>query len=93
MPVYEYSCPSCGPFEELVAMDAAGEPAACPSCDRLAPRTYSLAIGPPTSSPAQRAMRERAESGEPRREARTGASAGHAPHRHPQRERPWMIGH
>ena len=92
MPIYEYSCPACGPFEELRDLRLAGEPVPCPECTGLAPRAFSLAVGASSSSPAERALRDRAGSGEPR--VASPASGGdHARHEPTRRERPWMIGH
>ncbi len=93
MPIYEYNCPACGPFEELRDLRLAGEPTPCPDCAGMAPRAFSLAVGAATSSPGERALRERAGSGEPRVASR---AAGSGSHTHPgpaRRERPWMIGH
>jgi len=32
MPIYEYACPTCGVFDVLLPMAAAGAPAECPGC-------------------------------------------------------------
>lgn len=32
MPLYQYHCHSCGPFDLMNPMEKAGEPANCPSC-------------------------------------------------------------
>lgn len=39
MPVYDYLCPHCGPFDALRPMRDAASPAACPGCGQDAPRT------------------------------------------------------
>lgn len=39
MPVYEYLCDRCGPFEELVPLARFSDPADCPGCGTAAPRT------------------------------------------------------
>ena len=42
MPIYEYSCPSCGKtFEEFMRASDNAETAACPSCGTEAPRMLS----------------------------------------------------
>ena len=38
MPLYEYACDDCGPFEEWSTLDKAAEPCRCPDCDRMASR-------------------------------------------------------
>lgn len=100
MPVYEYHCPACGVFAELAKMSEAARPAACPSCQQLAPRVLSVPRLA-TLSPAQRRAHERNEKSahEPRRTQRSTCGAGcghthHAPAPRPARpRRPWMLGH
>ena len=42
MPIYEYSCPSCGKtFEEFMRASDNAETASCPSCGTEAPRMLS----------------------------------------------------
>ena len=42
MPIYEYSCPSCGKtFEEFMRASDDAEKAACPDCGAEAPRMLS----------------------------------------------------
>ncbi|MBT26384.1 MAG: FmdB family transcriptional regulator, partial [Rhodobacteraceae bacterium] len=43
MPVYEYWCDDCGPFESLVPMSKFAEPCACPVCALPAPRVMMTA--------------------------------------------------
>ncbi|WP_420566760.1 FmdB family zinc ribbon protein [Thalassovita sp.] len=43
MPVYEYWCDDCGPFESLVPMSKFSEPCACPVCALPAPRVMMTA--------------------------------------------------
>ncbi|MEC8630074.1 MAG: zinc ribbon domain-containing protein [Pseudomonadota bacterium] len=38
MPVYEYLCDSCGPFEALAPMSKFADPCDCPDCAATAPR-------------------------------------------------------
>ena len=38
MPVYDYACPSCGPFTASRPMAEYDRPLACPSCGAAAPR-------------------------------------------------------
>lgn len=71
MPLYEFSCPQCGPFDLRRDMQDVADAAVCPSCDRPARRVYSFSGGRPWSGPlrdatrADRARVDRARSGEP----------------------------
>lgn len=38
MPIYEYDCETCGPFEALRPMSSFSEPCECPECNQPAPR-------------------------------------------------------
>ncbi|WP_413206763.1 FmdB family zinc ribbon protein [Rhodospirillum sp. A1_3_36] len=38
MPVYDYTCPTCGPFNTLATVDQAWDDAVCPKCLGEAPR-------------------------------------------------------
>ena len=38
MPMYQYHCESCGPFDLMIPMAKAREPASCPSCAALSRR-------------------------------------------------------
>jgi putative FmdB family regulatory protein len=98
MPIYEYRCPRCGLFSELVKMSEASVPAPCPACQGLAPRVLSVPRLT-TLSRAQRSAWERNEKSahEPQRASRHLCSAGaggcgHKPRR-TQPKRPWMLGH
>ncbi len=42
MPIYEFLCKECGPFEQRRSFVKAGDPMACPSCDEEAKRVYSM---------------------------------------------------
>ena len=43
MPVYDYACPQCGPFEALAPMSAFTDPCDCPVCATRAPRVLLTA--------------------------------------------------
>ncbi|WP_138466147.1 FmdB family zinc ribbon protein [Poseidonocella sp. HB161398] len=43
MPVYDYDCPACGPFEALQPMSAFAAPCTCPVCAAPAPRVLRTA--------------------------------------------------
>jgi putative FmdB family regulatory protein len=89
MPIYEYDCAACGPFEELRDLRLAGEPVPCPECAGMAPRAFSLSVGVSRGGAAERALRDRVGDAQPRTETRKV----HASHAHGGNGRPWMIGH
>lgn len=103
MPVYDYLCPYCGPFTEIVPMARFAEDMACPECTEPAPRALLAAPhfrGMDGSRFAAHEVNERAAHA-PQSSARTG--------RHPAGcgccrkstgaaktfpgTRPWMISH
>lgn len=43
MPVYEYWCEDCGPFEALAPMSKFSDPCNCPDCAKSAPRVLLTA--------------------------------------------------
>ena len=71
MPIYEFCCPDCGPFDLRRDMADAAATAPCPSCTRPAARRYRVGLGQPPSGAlrdagrADRARADRARSGEP----------------------------
>lgn len=99
MPLYEFSCSRCGPFEERRSFEDAAAPASCPACATTAARVF----GAPWSRrmPALRAsVHERNEKSrhEPARMTRAerdrafGGQPSHHGHRHGP-SRPWQVGH
>ena len=38
MPVYQYTCASCGSFEDTAPISRFSDPCACPSCGAMSPR-------------------------------------------------------
>lgn len=101
MPLYNYACKDCGPFSDWRSMSQAADPASCPGCDGLAPRTISAPFLA-NMDPNNRVAHQRNEKGahEPQMASRKqldrqGGKPGihsHAGHKHPA-TRPWMIGH
>jgi putative FmdB family regulatory protein len=75
MPIYDYDCPSCGPFAVLRSMSEFELPHDCPNCNAEAPRVILVAPAISGMSSARRAAAETNErsSHEPKR------SRGHAP--------------
>ncbi|WP_219418563.1 FmdB family zinc ribbon protein [Pseudonocardia nigra] len=71
MPLYEFRCPACGPFDLHREMQDAQDAATCPTCSTPARRVYSssggsLARGPlRDAGTTDRARIDRARSGEP----------------------------
>ena len=94
MPIYEFLCEDCGPFEERRSFKEAGEAAACPGCGAEARRLYTMPNTKRVPTGLSKAM-DRAEKSahEPevvRRPAGgTGAGKGH----HHSHGRPWTVGH
>ncbi len=71
MPLYEFRCLQCGPFELRRDMQDVADTEVCPSCDQPARRVYSGSAGRSwrgslrDATKADRARVERARSGEP----------------------------
>jgi len=42
MPIYEFVCEGCGPFEQRRSFAEAGDPMSCPSCGNEAQRVFSI---------------------------------------------------
>jgi putative FmdB family regulatory protein len=89
VPIYEFTCQSCGTFERSLSVERAGDRIDCPSCAVPAARVFSSVQVRRTLAPWQ-AARERdrvrinhARSGEPRVEQRApeneAASSGWQP--------------
>ena len=92
MPVYDFLCEHCGPFERWRPFAEAGEPMACSSCGRGARRVYSVPNTRRLPSALSGAL-DRAEKSahEPDVVRRRVAEAGRG-HHHGQ-GRPWTLGH
>jgi putative FmdB family regulatory protein len=79
VPVYEFRCADCGPFDLRRDMQDAADTAACPSCDQPARRVYAVSACRRSTGPlrdatkADRARVDRSRSGEP---VITGPPAG-----------------
>jgi putative FmdB family regulatory protein len=71
VPLYEFRCTDCGPFDLRRDMDDAAPAAPCPSCAQPAQRVYTVSGGRPLTGPLRgadrldRARVDRARSGEP----------------------------
>jgi putative FmdB family regulatory protein len=79
VPLYEFRCPDCGPFDLRRDMQDATDTATCPSCAQPARRVYSVPAFSRSTGPLRdatkddRARVDRARSGEP---VITGPPAG-----------------
>lgn len=98
MPMYEFVCEICGPFEQRRTMSEASEPMECATCHTIARRVYS----PPNlsrTSGVERTARLRNEQSADRPQVQTRShheqaapASRHPTQRHGPR-RPWMVGH
>ncbi len=68
MPLYDYVCEACGPFEALSPMERYAEPCDCPDCGTAAPRAL-------LSAPRLAVM-----DGARRQAFETNERSRHAPH-------------
>ena len=107
MPIYDYLCPSCGPFEARRAMRESDQDALCASCSMPAPRVVSAPrLNLMSSNNRYAEIRNEKSAHEPdvvHRMAPNGHSHGHThahSHRHEHShakkhapKRPWMLGH
>ncbi|MBE9062557.1 FmdB family zinc ribbon protein [cf. Phormidesmis sp. LEGE 11477] len=89
MPLYDYSCNGCGPFEVWHKMAETAVPRNCPDCDAIASRIFTapnISLGSSSllkkvGSPEPRLVKRQSEPAKPRNQATRPGS------------RPWMIGH
>ena len=93
MPVYDFVCDGCGPFEQRRSLLEAGDPMACPRCGKEARRVYSMPNTKKVPAGLSKAM-DRAEKSahEPEVVRRQVGGSGHK-HRHGHGGRPWALGH
>ncbi|SRR5712691_5113610 len=91
MPVYEFCCAACGPFEQRRSLQEAGEPMACPTCQDVATRIYSTAGFILTSGTVRRRIEQ---SAEPKVITRpTPVEPPSNPLKQSVGGRPWQLGH
>jgi len=88
MPLYEFHCNTCGPFEQWRTLAEASSPLSCPTCEHIARRVFS----PPSVMLSSTLRLRNNHDLEPQLVRRSQESI--APrvqsHRH---GRPWMINH
>ena len=89
MPLYDYKCERCGPFEVWHKMAEAGSPRTCPDCNNTAIRVFTVPnIGLSSGSlikkvglPDPRIVKRQVEPAKPKNQSAKPGS------------RPWMLGH
>ena len=91
MPVYEFFCATCGPFEQRRSLHEAGEPMACPMCQMVATRIYSTAGLILTSGKGRRHIEQSAEPKVIKR--LSPAEPSPAPLQQSVHDRSWQLGH
>ncbi|MER3447255.1 MAG: transcriptional regulator [Candidatus Dadabacteria bacterium] len=92
MPIYEFICENCGPFEIRREMKDASKPIVCSNCKVIAERIFSL----PGLITTQNTLRPCIEQSiEPKIIRRFPSGKPTSKRKHPHRGsgRPWMIGH
>jgi putative FmdB family regulatory protein len=92
MPVYEFLCENCGPFEVRREIKDASKPMVCPTCKAVAERVFSA----PGLIMTPYALRRRIERGvEPHvvRRSRNGEPNPKKASLYRNTGRPWMIDH
>ncbi len=93
MPIYDFICEDCGPFELRRALAEAGEPVACYSCGEQAKRVYSMPNTRRMSAGLSKALgRAEKSAHEPEVVSRPVGGAPSHGHRH-NHGRPWSLGH
>lgn len=94
MPIYQYSCIRCGPFEKLLSIGARGGSMCCPKCDAHCVRDVVspyVAVMPASKRQAHARNEESAHA--PVRHQCAPASKPYPENLKPSRGRPWMVGH
>lgn len=104
MPIYEFACQGCGPFDVVRPMAQAADPADCPGCGAGAARVFSTPAG---RAPIAAGVRAGLAAEERSRDApqrvngsQIGHGHGHHHHHHSGAKpatsnggRPWQISH
>lgn len=86
MPLYEFRCHDCGPFDQWLTLAECSNPITCPSCEKPARRIFS----PP--SVLSGSLRLKKENPEPQLVKRDRDPEPSRVRSHTN-GRPWMIGH
>lgn len=88
MPLYEFRCSTCGPFEQWRTMADASNPMLCPTCNASAKRIFS----PPSLLLSSSLRLKNSQSAEPKLVARSPEPTPRQYQSH-SHGRPWMISH
>lgn len=89
MPIYEYLCESCGPFEQVRDYNESSALMLCPSCHEIAKRVYSA----PSLIIDAVARRRREQRTEPRLVTLSRSETPSPPKWKQSTGRPWQLGH
>jgi putative FmdB family regulatory protein len=95
VPVYEFVCDDCGPFEQRRSLAEAGDQMACPSCGREARRVYSMPNSrkmPAALSAAMARAEKSAHEPEVNQRPAGGQTSSGKKFQH-SHGRPWTLGH
>lgn len=92
MPLYEFICRSCGPFEALLTMREASASTRCPACHAKARRVLSLPAARTTASVTRRREKQSAAPHVIQRRAPESPPPPPAPHVQVS-GRPWQLQH
>ncbi|MBM4259628.1 MAG: zinc ribbon domain-containing protein [Deltaproteobacteria bacterium] len=92
MPIYEFSCRSCGLFEVQRSVREATTSVPCPSCHASASRVLSAPVLMPTSRAAQRQRTSGTPPQVVQRRAPETPPASPAP-QYQRSGRPWHLSH
>lgn len=92
MPVYDFLCKECGPFEQRRTFEEAGYPMPCPECGGEARRVYSMPATRMSTALYNAIGRSEKSASEPEVVRRPVGGGGKEPHHH-SHGRPWSLGH
>lgn len=92
MPVYEFLCEGCGPFEERRSFEEAGDPMPCPECGAAARRVYSMPATRRMSTTLYNAIDRSEKSASEPKVVRRPVGGAEKKHHH-SHGRPWSLGH
>ena len=89
MPLYDYKCDRCGPFEAWHKMSETAIPRACPNCNLTAARIITA----PNISLNSGSLLAKVGSSEPRLVKRQSEPTNPTNQSPKTGNRPWMLGH
>lgn len=97
MPLYDFTCPDCGPFRAWVPMDRSDQDTPCPHCTGNAGREVSAphigAMAAPLRQAVGRAERTAAAPRVMKRQHLAGCGCKLCKPKSASVSRRWMIGH